>query len=279
VLAEGLGAIKQRERMAQIGLARFIDSQGVSAETARRLVTGLQMHPDDRVLVAVMNRPQDLEIARDQGWYRLPEEKAGRGATFEYVAFYLTSAFGEQKWAIHYYARNLGHELLTRRELLPHEPAHPRAGERYYKLQLGPLQQREPPIASLRWRRVTFIYTTWDRFEVAEEINDLFAEGGEFVDRLYHALRESGLVPERCYPVREAGAEYIVDLAVPCRDSVLAVDVAGAGPRATPPNALCFTPETVAMHPESCLKAIRAEVDRRGGVLSRSYQSGKDALA
>jgi len=41
-----------------------------------------------------MNRTKDFEIARDQGWYRLPEGKAGRGAFFEYVAFYFTAAFG-----------------------------------------------------------------------------------------------------------------------------------------------------------------------------------------
>ncbi len=228
------------------------------------------MYPDDRVLVAVMNRPQDFEIARDRGWYRVPEKKAGRGAFFEYVAFYFTTAFPEQKWAIHYYARNLGHELLTRRDLLPGERDHPRAGERYYKLQLGPLQKREPPISSLRWRRVTFIYTTWDRFQAAEEINDLYAEGGEFVDRLYHALRESGLGPERCYPVREAGVEYVVDLAVPCRDDVLVVNVVDADLKAPLPRALRFTPEMVGGDSEGCLAAIRAEVHRRGGVLPLS---------
>lgn len=234
------------------------------------------MHPDDRVLVAVMNRPQDLNTARDEGWYRIPEDRASRGTTFEYVAFYLTAAFADQKWAIHYYARNLGHELVTRCDLLPDEPDHPRAGERYYKLQLGPLQRREPPIPSLRWRRITFIYTTWDRFEAAEEINDLYAEGGEFVDRLYHALRESELAPERRYPVREAGVEYVVDLAVPCRDGALVVDVAAAGPQVVPPNALRFSQDVVASDPESCLRTIRTEVDRRGGVLARPKERGED---
>jgi hypothetical protein len=223
-----------------------------------------------------MNRPQDLKTARDEGWYRIPEDRADRGATFEYVAFYLTAAFADQKWAIHYYARNLGHELVTRRDLLPDEPDHPRAGKRYYKLQLGPLQRREPPIPSLRWRRITFIYTTWDRFEAAEEINDLYAEGGEFVDRLYHALRESELAPERRYPVREAGVEYVVDLAVPCRDGALVVDVAAAGPQVVPPNALRFSQDMVASDPESCLRTIRTEVDRRGGVLARPTVRGED---
>ena len=126
------------------------------------------MHPEDRVLVAVITRPEDFEAARDSGWYRVPEKKAPRGVFFEYIAFYFTAAFGEQAYAIHYYARNLGHELVTRRDLLPDEPNHPRAEERYHKLQLGPLQKREPPIVSQRWRRITFIHTTWDRFQAAE---------------------------------------------------------------------------------------------------------------
>jgi hypothetical protein len=230
------------------------------------------MYPEDRVLVAVMTRPQDFEIVRDQGWYRVPESKATRGVFFEYVAFYFTSAFGEQQWAVHYYARRLGHELVTRRELLPHEPDHPRAGERYYKLQLGPLHKRESPIVSLRWRRIAFIHTTWDRFQAAEEINDLFAEGDEFVDRLYHALREEGLAPERQYPLRESGALYVVDLAVPCRDGVLGIDVVEAEPGS--PGALLFTPEAVATDPAGCLRIIRAGVERRGGVLPWPPETG-----
>jgi molybdopterin converting factor small subunit len=211
----------------------------------------------ERVLVAVMNRPRDFEIARDQGWYRVPEKRATPGVFFYYRAFYFTGAFGELKWAVHYYARCLGHELLTRRDLLPDEPDHPRAGEPYFKIALGPLQRREPPIVSRRWRRVAFIHTTWDRFQAAEEINDLFVEGGEFVDRLYHTLREEGLMPERCYPVREAGAEYL--LAVPCRDGVVGIEV-------TDDQAVVLHPEAVTVDPATCLGLIRAEVDRCGGV-------------
>jgi hypothetical protein len=226
---------------------------------------GRTVHPEDRVLVAVMNRPKDFKIARDQGWYRLPEGKAGRGAFFEYVAFYFTAAFAEKKYAVHYYARRLGHELVTRQDLLPDEPEHPRAGRPYYKLQLGPLQQREPPIVSLRWRRISFIHTTWDRFQAAEEINDLFVEGDEFVDRLYHALRESDLSPERHYPVREAGVDFSVDLAVPCRDGILALGLVqeDGGPACE----LQLASRAARGDLDACLQAIRLEVDRRGGVL------------
>ena len=224
------------------------------------------MHPEDRVLVAVMNRPKDFELARREGWYRLPEKKATAGAFFEYVAFYFTAAFAEHKWAIHYYARRLGHELLTRRELLPDEPDHPRALDPYYKLQLGPLQRRDPPIVSLRWRRISFIHTTWDRFRVAEEINDLFVEGDEFVDRLYHALRESDLAPECRFPVRESGVEYLADLALPCRDGVVSIRVT---PGRTGPGAwLSFSPDLISEDIEGCVAAIRREVGRCGGIKS-----------
>jgi hypothetical protein len=53
----------------------------------------------------------------------------------------------------------------------------------YYKVQLGPVQQLERPIVSLRWRRITFIHTTWDRLHDAREINDLLVEGGSYAAR------------------------------------------------------------------------------------------------
>jgi hypothetical protein len=222
------------------------------------------MHPEDRVLVAVITRPKDFEAVRDLGWYRVPEKKAPRGVFFEYIAFYFTAAFGEQAYAVHYYARRLGHELVTRRDLLPDEADHPRAEERYYKLQLGPLQKREPPIASQRWRRITFIHTTWDRFRAAEEINDLFVEGDEFVDRLYHALRDSDLSPERYYPVREANVEYVASLAVPCREGVLGIEIGDAQPNRI--ESLLLAPDAVIADLGACLQAVHTEVDRRGGV-------------
>ena len=50
---------------------------------------------------------------------------------------YYTKTFGENRWAIHYYAPIQGHELVARRDLIPSEPDHPRAGAWYYALQLG----------------------------------------------------------------------------------------------------------------------------------------------
>lgn len=180
------------------------------------------MYPEDRVLVGVMPHPRDLEIAREQHWYRVPVRHAPKGIHAEYVAFYFTKAFGaELRWAIHFYARRTGHELVRRVDLIPDEPDHPRAAERYYKLQLGPLRQKQPPIVSLRWRRITFIHTTWDRFVEAREINDLFSGDDIFVDRLYHTLKERGIQPERQVVIREGRESYTVDLLIPCRDGAV----------------------------------------------------------
>ena len=133
------------------------------------------MYPEDRVLVAVVNRKSDWEQVEGQGWYRLPVRHAPPGSPdFDWLAFYFTRTFGDNRWAIHYYAAVRGHELVTRRDLFPDQPGHPRAGQWYYLLQIGPLQHRLPPIVSMRWRRITFIVTSGDRFLHAVDVADLF---------------------------------------------------------------------------------------------------------
>lgn len=176
------------------------------------------MYPEDRVLVAYVPQPADFEILQTKGWYRIPQNQAPKGLHAEYFAFYFGRRFGPDKWAIHYYAPQLGHELTTRLTLFPDQPDHPRAQEMYYKVQLGPLQKLAQPIVSLRWRRVTFIHTTWDRFMDANEINDLFVDGEPYVDRLYATLKERGIQAERNYTVREPGGVYMLPLVVWCKN-------------------------------------------------------------
>jgi hypothetical protein len=211
------------------------------------------MHPEDRVLVAVMNNRRDFERVRNEGWYRIPVKHAPPSAVeSEYIAFYFTKAFGEERWAIHWYAPVRGHELLRRRDLLPNEPDHPRANRAYYVLQLGPLERLEPPIISLRWRRITFVETTWDRFQMAQEINELYASGA---DGLFVTLKDLGLAPEREFPLREAGNEYIVDLAIPCHDGMLAIVL---DDRPGPPTALRFRSEDPSLESvESVLETVK----------------------
>jgi hypothetical protein len=141
------------------------------------------------VLVAVLNNPRDLEITRLLGWYRIPLKSAPKVVAVDYLAFYQTGAFGEEKWRICYIAEVRGHELTTRRELLHDEADHPRANEEYYKIQLGPLVSLANPILAGKWRRVTFLYTTGEYLLSARTLNDLVVATEER-QTLWRALRE-----------------------------------------------------------------------------------------
>ena len=131
------------------------------------------IEPFARVLVCLINTPRDLEIARWDHWYRIPVKHAPSDYLADIIAFYLTSAFGDERWAIHEYAEVRGHELVKRVDLFPDQPAHPHADDLYYKMQLGPLQRLPRPIPSLKWRRIAFIQTTGDRFLNALEVSEL----------------------------------------------------------------------------------------------------------
>jgi hypothetical protein len=149
----------------------------------------MTVQPTSLVLVAVVNDPRDLEIARLLGWYRIPLRTAPKVVAVDYLAFYQTGAFGEQRWRIQTIAPVHGHELATRAELLRDEPDHPRAKEEYYKIQLGPMEQLERPILAETWRRITFLYTTGEYLLKAATVNDLVVQSEER-KTLWQALRE-----------------------------------------------------------------------------------------
>ncbi len=141
------------------------------------------------ILVVVMNNPRDFEIARLLGWYRIPLRSAPKVIAVDFLAFYQTSAFGEQKWRISYIAPVRGHELTTRKELLREEPNHPNANQEYFKIQIGPLELLPNPILAGDWRRITFLYTTGAYLVQAITMNDLVVQTEER-KILWHALRE-----------------------------------------------------------------------------------------
>ncbi|OGO38816.1 MAG: hypothetical protein A2W35_17495 [Chloroflexi bacterium RBG_16_57_11] len=83
--------------------------------------------PTSLILVAIINDPRDLEIARVLGWYRIPLRSAPKVIAVDYLAFYQTAAFGDDRWRIQYVAPVRGYELTTRSELMQDEPNHPHA--------------------------------------------------------------------------------------------------------------------------------------------------------
>jgi hypothetical protein len=142
------------------------------------------------ILVAIVPTPRDLEIARVFGWYRIPFRFAPKIVQVDYLAFYQPSAFtGIGKNTIETFAQVRGVELTTRKEIIRDEPDHPRAEEEYYKIQLGPLNRINNPIRAGKWKRITFLYTTGDRFSKAKTINDLVVKSEER-KILWRSLRE-----------------------------------------------------------------------------------------
>lgn len=209
------------------------------------------MNPDDVVLVALINSPRDLELAAHEHWYRIPAKHAPKffdGA--QYLAFYLPRSFGERKWSIDTYATVRGHELARRVDLIPEEPEHARANDVYYKLQLGEIERREPPIVSRRARRVLFLWTNWEKFSTAREWNDLYLRTPAH-EKLYDALRAEHLEVERETFVREGHSRYRVDFLVYLPHRKIAISLGDAAARenlGARAIALTVTPNEIENH-------------------------------
>ena len=130
------------------------------------------------VLVAILNNRADLEIARDQHWYRMPIDQVARLKQRKcwqpkWLAFYQTKVFGDEAHTVRYYAEVTAIREVYRWELFPTEPQTAKSEKRYCKLELSSLEQLTKPITSERFRRIAFIPTTWEKFILAKEISEL----------------------------------------------------------------------------------------------------------
>jgi hypothetical protein len=153
-----------------------------------------------------MNNLRDWQIVREQAWYRIPVKRTPRRIGADYLAFYFTGAFPEgQRHHVIYYAPIRAYRLVTRAELLPDEADHPRAQDRYFKIEIGPLEQLARPIPSRKLRRVTFISTSLYLLLNADEINDLW-EKERRQDELWAMLRTHQIEAEREVLIHEEGA-------------------------------------------------------------------------
>jgi len=147
-----------------------------------------------------MPTPRDLEIARVLGWLRIPLRSAPKVIAVDYLVFYQPASFGSaHQWQIEGIAPVKGHELVTRAELIRDEPDHLKAGEEYFKIQLGPLPH---PIKAESWKRVTFLCTTGKYLLEAETLGDLVVHSEER-QLLWRVLRERA-GQEQSYEVPES---------------------------------------------------------------------------
>ncbi len=187
--------------------------------------------PRGEVLVAIVNNLEDMRLAREAGWYRIPVASVRKWLRDcwppRWLAFYQTKVFGPEAHAINYYAVVRDIRIASRMDLFPDTPRnHPKANRRYYQLLLGDLQPLPNPIVSRRLRRIVFIPTTLKKFEAAVEINDLWDES-PLEDRLWAIFKQARIRAERQYPVEVEDRTYFLDFAIFCNEGKIDVETDG----------------------------------------------------
>ena len=187
--------------------------------------------PRGEVLIAIVNNLEDMRLAREASWYRIPVVSArkwlGDRWPPRWLAFYQTKVFGLEAHAVNYYAVVRGFRRVSRMDLFPDTPRnHPKANRCYYQLLLDDLQLLPRPIISRRLRRIVFILTTFAKFEAAVEINDLWDES-PLEDRLWAILKRARIRAERQYPVEVKDSIYFLDFAIFCNQGKIDVETDG----------------------------------------------------
>ena len=238
-----------------------MSAQYADAETRRRTV-----------LVAVLNNETDLRRAAEEGWYRIPQRRAPRRIGADYLAFYLTAGCGQAEIAhtVTYYAPVRRYQLMERRDLLPQESDHPRAGEYYYRIEIGPLQRLEHPVPARSYRRLTFIHTTLDRLLAAADVLDLFRHDDPF-EVLWGALREHRLHPLKNRLV----GDTVVDIALRARGGSVGIECVedtAAKEKRLPLlpqrwSLLMLPAESIVQDLDGCLRQIGAALIDLGGTV------------
>ncbi|MBM0742636.1 hypothetical protein JOY44_13600 [Phormidium sp. CLA17] len=123
------------------------------------------MSSPGEVLIAILNNRSDMDIVRNQHWYRIPGNQMAKLKQQQCwqpkgLAFYQTKVFGAEAYTIHYYAEVTAIHEVHRWKLFPEEPRNAKSEKHYCKLELSSLEKLSKPIISNRLRRITFIPTT-----------------------------------------------------------------------------------------------------------------------
>lgn len=175
------------------------------------------------VLVGVINRQKDLDIAINRHWYRIPAKHIPKRLP-AYLAFYQTRVFGREGKAVRYYAEVKSSSVVRRLKLLPDEKKHCRGREYYYKFNIGRVLRTPKIIHNDSRRRISFGFTTLAKLRSSERICQLF-DIVPIEDIMRQRFQRSGLraVHEHC--LMEGGrCRYRLDFAIFCKRGKIALE-------------------------------------------------------
>ncbi len=183
------------------------------------------------VLVAIMPAKSDMKIVREQNWYRIPIDQVERLKQRDiwepkWLAFYQPKVFGDEAFAVNYYASIKSIQQVCRYELFPDEPQNTKSQKRYYKINIHPLEKLSQPIYSRRLRRILFIPTTWEKLINAAEINDLWDES-PLEDKLWAEFKRYSIDAERQQEEKIKDKTYLLDFAIYCEKGKIDAETDG----------------------------------------------------
>jgi len=182
------------------------------------------------VLVVIINKQLDFAVLREKLWYRIPVVSAEKWMKDrwppKWLAFYQTKAFGEDAYAINYFAQVIDILKVKRSQLFPDDTCNSRSEWFYYQISVKPIQRLLRPIISRRRRRIVFIPTTCEKFARAVEINDLYDES-TLEDRLWVEFKQLQISAERQEFVRVNKNDYALDFALYCLTGKIDVETDG----------------------------------------------------
>jgi very-short-patch-repair endonuclease len=142
------------------------------------------------------------------------------------LAFYQPKAFGADAYRVRYYGEVDQIRVARRHELFPNEFPSAKSNQKYYRINLKNLEERDPPIISTRPRRLIFVPTTWFKFSNAEWINDLF-DDSPLEDSLWTEFQKLEINAERQWRVYLKKSFYLLDFALHCNDGPVDIETDG----------------------------------------------------
>ena len=236
------------------------------------------------VLIAVVNRQQDLETILTKKWYRIPVKRIP-ARHFDYIAFYQTTALGKQGGKIEYFGRVTKRKKTTRAKLLPQEAHHPHAHHEYYQFTFRTIRRLGRPIVNKPGMRINFGYATLNKLNRARTLASLY--GIRQVEAVFHKLlAKHRILFSAELPIRKNGIiRYRLDFAIFCKKGKIDVECDmkkfHSGIRCCNDakrdrfmkkngwKVLRFTDEELLGGPDQCLNDLKTCIKSLGGI-SRS---------
>lgn len=245
------------------------------------------MKSKENLIVALIPNYNDLRIAKNSHWYRIPVAtkivpQIIKNKSLEYLAFYQPKKFKAEAFSVRYFAKVKDIRLVKRKELLPEEIPNPKSENEYYQIIIDNLKILDKPIYSLRKRRILFIKSNYDKFINANEINDLFL-GSHLEEKFWHGMKINGLNCEREYFIKIEKNRFYLDFAIFCRNRKLAVECDGDAYHSSKENVkndkkrdnaleskgwhvLRYTTDDIEYNLESSILQVKEAINTYGGI-------------